>query len=129
MSTGNTLTGVCNGRPIRRHPDTDNQFAGLVIPAWDNLLHLAASCYEMTGLGFFGIDIVLDEEHGPMLLELNARPGLSIQVANSSGLLPRLRKIEEMELERFDAKDRVQFVKHQFSNTFFMGETSPSYFL
>ena len=49
----------------------------------------------MSGLGYIGTDIVLDKKRGPLLLELNARPGLAIQTANGAGLLPRLRLIEQ----------------------------------
>ena len=129
VGVGSTASGVCNGKPIRHHPDTGNQFEGLTIPKWYSLLQLAAGCYEMTGLGYFGTDIVLDEEHGPMLLELNARPGLSIQIANAAGLLPRLRKIEEMASERLEVEQRVQFVRHYFSQTFLGPKDLPKYLL
>jgi predicted ATP-grasp superfamily ATP-dependent carboligase len=45
-------------------------------------------------MGYLGVDIVIDAHEGPLMLELNARPGLSIQVANQEGLLKRLRLIE-----------------------------------
>ena len=38
-------------------------------------------------LGYVGVDIVLDANYGPMVLEANARPGLNIQIANNQGLL------------------------------------------
>jgi hypothetical protein len=41
-----------------------------------------------------GVDIVLDRDQGPMLLEANARPGLAIQIANGRGLLHRIQEIE-----------------------------------
>lgn len=54
------------------------------------MLLMAAEAIEMTGLGYLGADFVLDKERGPVLLELNARPGLAIQIANRSGLRRRL---------------------------------------
>ena len=54
--------------------------------------------YEMTGLGYLGADLVLDRERGPVLLELNARPGLAIQLANRDGLHRRLRLVEDAAL-------------------------------
>ncbi len=48
------------------------------------------------GLGYLGVDIVVDEDAGPMLLEANARPGLAIQIANGRGLLPRLQAIDAL---------------------------------
>lgn len=83
-------------KPVTHHPDTDKELATLVVPHWERLLTLAASAWEMTGLGYLGTDMVLDKEEGPMVLELNARPGLAIQIANGAGLLPRLQHIESL---------------------------------
>ncbi len=96
IATGRPLNAVQNGNPVRIHPDTGADLSALQIPQWDTLLELAARCYEVTGLGYLGTDMVLDRRYGPMLLELNARPGLTIQVANNTGLLPRLRKIDAL---------------------------------
>lgn len=57
-------------------------------------MNLAASCYELSGLGYIGVDLVLDETHGPLILELNARPGLNIQIANDAGLTSRCHMVE-----------------------------------
>jgi len=40
------------------------------------------------------VDVVIDRNRGPLIMELNARPGLSIQVVNSAGLASRLRNVE-----------------------------------
>jgi hypothetical protein len=37
---------------------------------------------------------VLDRDLGPQILELNARPGLNIQIANRRGLRERLAAVE-----------------------------------
>jgi hypothetical protein len=68
----------------------------------------------MTGLGYLGADIVLDRDNRPMLLELNARPGLSIQAANGAGLLPRLRHIEGLKSTHPEAHQRAEYVAHAF---------------
>jgi len=122
LSTGKTLRGVWQNQVTDSHPDTDNDIEGLQLPQWDTLLEMAARCYELTGLGFLGVDIVLDKTKGPMILELNARPGLSIQIANRQGLLPRLQLIESLTehatplLDRLNSPlDRVAFCKKQFS--------------
>ncbi|MEE0890795.1 MAG: sugar-transfer associated ATP-grasp domain-containing protein, partial [Succinivibrio sp.] len=79
------------------------------------VLELAASCYDMSGLGYIGTDIVLDRDKGPMLLELNARPGLAIQICNNAGLLPRLRLIEAMtKKHRLSIEQRVAFSMQHF---------------
>jgi hypothetical protein len=58
------------------------------------VLRLSVRVAEEVGLGYLGVDIVVDAEEGPMLLEANARPGLAIQIANGSGLIPRLAEID-----------------------------------
>lgn len=96
IATGRPLKAVQNGLSVERHPDTGRELSELVIPRWGQLLELAARCYEESGLGYLGTDMVLDRRYGPMLLELNARPGLTIQVANGCGLLPRLEIIDAL---------------------------------
>ncbi len=115
ISTGRALNAVQFGKPISHHPDTQQQLAELKVPNWQEMLVLAAKCYEKTGLGYLGADIVLDVERGPLLLELNARPGLSIQIANGCGLKPRLKLIEKQSEVR-TAEQRVLFSQAEFSN-------------
>lgn len=94
LATGITKQGVWHNHLTDTHPDTGNEISDIQIPDWRNLMDISARCYEITGLGYLGVDIVLDRNAGPLMLELNARPGLSIQLANRCGLLPRLRKVE-----------------------------------
>jgi hypothetical protein len=70
----------------------------------------------MTGLGYLGTDIVLDRERGPLLLELNARPGLAIQLANGHGLLPRLRHIEKLGGKHATVEERVSHAMEVFAD-------------
>ena len=67
----------------------------LEVPFWREHLLIGAKAYEMTGLGYLGADIVMDKYKGPMMLELNARPGLAIQIANGRGLDEILSKIDK----------------------------------
>jgi D-alanine-D-alanine ligase-like ATP-grasp enzyme len=62
-------------------------------------------------MGFIGVDIVLDQHKGPLLLEINARPGLSIQMANRTGLLPRLKFIESLATLPDSLQDRMALAK------------------
>lgn len=114
IATGAAIRGVQFDRTRHDHPDTGHELASLKIAGWETLLLLAADCYEMTGLGYLGTDMVLDRDHGPMLLELNARPGLAIQMANGEGLRPRLDLIER-QTEARDAAQRVAFAQHHFA--------------
>ncbi|MDC8444975.1 MAG: alpha-L-glutamate ligase-like protein [Nitrosomonas sp.] len=115
IGTGEALHAVQYGDPVYFHPDTRKPFSNLTVPHWDKLLELAAACYEMTGLGYLGVDIVLDRDQGPMIIELNARPGLSIQVANFAGLAPRVAAVEALETIDPDPQSRVQFSKRNFA--------------
>jgi predicted ATP-grasp superfamily ATP-dependent carboligase len=67
---------------------------GVQLPDWDGFMRLAAGCYELCGLGYIGVDMVLDQDKGPLILELNARPGLNIQIANDCGLTLRTQAVE-----------------------------------
>jgi alpha-L-glutamate ligase-like protein len=113
-ATGATLTGVWGNEIITEHPDTGNSLTGLKIPGWDTLLELAGRCYELTGLGYQGVDIVLDKDKGPLILELNTRPGLNIQIANRAGLLPRLKQVEQYRERLRSIEERVTFAKERF---------------
>ncbi|MBE9537475.1 MAG: alpha-L-glutamate ligase-like protein [Proteobacteria bacterium] len=116
MDTGRCLNAVQFSQRIHTHPDTDNPLSEISIPNWRELLILAAHCCDMTGLGYIGTDLVLDKHLGPQLLELNARPGLAIQIANGRGLLPRLRKIEGLrEKRKVTAEQRVDYVMKEFA--------------
>lgn len=114
LSSGVTLDGVLGTEVIKQHPDTLNPIAGLQIPDWDTILDISARCYELTGLGYIGVDIVLDRDRGPLILELNARPGLAIQIANRQGLLRRLQICEQRANFDAPAAERVAFSKQEF---------------
>ncbi len=107
IATGRTLNAVWKNDLINEHPDTRNPVTDFEIPKWDELLMIAAKCYELTGLGYLGVDIVLDRVKGPLVLEMNARPGLSIQIANHMGLLHRLEFIQANAIRLGSVFDRV----------------------
>lgn len=114
MATGITMTAVWRNEIIDEHPDTRSPVANIQIPEWNKLLHIAAKCYELTGMGYIGVDIVLDRDRGPLMLELNARPGLNIQIANHCGLEQRLNLIEK-EVKNIPGHDeKIEFAIKQF---------------
>tara|TARA_R110000868_G_scaffold100722_6_gene277131 strand:- start:12108 stop:13061 length:954 start_codon:yes stop_codon:yes gene_type:complete len=116
ISTGRTLTAVWKNSIVTEHPDTGNPVSGVEIPQWPLLLEIASGAYEMTNLGYQGIDLVLDKERGPLLLELNARPGLNIQIANREGLQARLEKIEAYGGPLETIAERVAFARENFAS-------------
>jgi len=111
---GCALKAVQFNKSILAHPDTNRTLSELVVPHWDEVLNLAAKSYEMTNLGYLGADVVLDKNLGPMVLELNARPGLAIQVANGIGLLTILQKIEALgkTADQMTLQERITFSKN-----------------
>jgi alpha-L-glutamate ligase-like protein len=116
LDDGRCLNAVQFGKKILTHPDTKRPLNEINIVNWREILILAARCCDMTGLEYLGTDLVLDSQRGPQLLELNARPGLAIQVANGIGLLPRLRHIEALSDKlHVSADQRVDYVMTQFA--------------
>ena len=114
LSDGSTNNAVIKNQVIDIHPDTGHKLVGLKIPFWRESLELAAQCYDMVELGYLGADIVLTPDQGPILLELNARPGLGIQIANLAGLVPRLEKIRLEAPKNLLAHERVNFSMKNF---------------
>ncbi|WP_345990524.1 alpha-L-glutamate ligase-like protein [Sulfurimonas sp. HSL1-2] len=108
LKDGSALSAVIHDRPVTHHPDTHHDFAKLKVPQWEAVLTMAASCYEMTGLGYLGADIVFDKNDGALMLELNARPGLAIQIANGRGLRERLETVDRQKQPR-TAAERVLY--------------------
>lgn len=95
LASGLTIRAVHHGRPITRHPDVDIGLLGIQIPDWNKILDIAVTCQQMTGLGYLGVDLMIDETIGPLMIEVNARPGLAIQLANGVGLLRRLEPVAQ----------------------------------
>jgi alpha-L-glutamate ligase-like protein len=124
IGTGQSIAAVQDNRVISVHPDTGADLARLAVPNWQQLLLLAARCFDVTQLGYLGCDIVLDEHRGPLLLEMNARPGLSIQIANDEGLLPRLEHVEALDTFARSVEDRVAYAMQAFTRMSTVEQTS-----
>ncbi|HPE46835.1 MAG TPA: alpha-L-glutamate ligase-like protein [Hyphomonas sp.] len=124
LVTGRTKHGMQNGKITDIHPDTANPLANVSVPHWDDMLLMAAKAYDVTGLGYLGADIVLDKGKGPMLLELNARPGLAIQVANRMGIRPLMEAALVADTEGLDAEGRVALAKTLYRR--FVPEPAPA---
>ncbi|MCH7225296.1 alpha-L-glutamate ligase-like protein [Haloferula sp. A504] len=117
IATGRTVHAIHHGRPVTVHPDLKVPLIGVQLPEWDRILEIAVTCQQMTGLGYLGVDMMIDEERGPIMIEVNARPGLAIQLANGVGLLKRLvptdaraRQIPDEEL-----REKIRFSRNTFA--------------
>lgn len=111
IATGETRLAMQHDRLIDIHPDTAHPLEGVQTPFWHDILLMAARSYDVTGLGYIGVDIVLDRERGPLLLELNGRPGISIQIANRRGMRFALDAAEEISAKGYEAAKRVEIAK------------------
>jgi alpha-L-glutamate ligase-like protein len=100
LESGLTFHAVQRNRFIDSHPDTKRPVVGMRVPFWPDVLRMSRRVAEAVGLGYIGVDIVVDDVEGPMLLEANARPGLAIQIANGRGLVPRLEAIDALVCNR-----------------------------
>ncbi len=79
---------------VNVHPDYPYlKLSGLKIPYWNEILELAIKAQKASKMGYVGVDITIDRERGPLVIEVNARPGLGIQVANAAGLLERINAV------------------------------------
>lgn len=115
ISSGETLRGVCGNEIVEEHPDTGALISGLRIPRWDFILESAAKGLDVTGLGYLGVDIIIDRDRGPLILEMNARPGLNIQIANCGGLSERFSRIDEIFDEKANAATRARISRREFA--------------
>ncbi|MEO1101333.1 MAG: alpha-L-glutamate ligase-like protein [Pseudomonadota bacterium] len=111
LATGITTRGVQHNELVEHHPDFETEVTGFKVPGWDEILELSARLGTHIGLGYVGVDIVIDEVKGPTLLELNARPGIAIQTANLRGLVPLLEPIDALDTIPDDPIARVAMAK------------------
>jgi alpha-L-glutamate ligase-like protein len=92
--TTNAITG--EGSPISLLPGSKKKLNGIKIPFWKEILLTAVEAADAAELVFCGVDLFVHEEKGPLVVELNANPGLSIQLANKAGLRRRLERVEDL---------------------------------
>ena len=107
IANGYSCGGVYHAELCQTHPDTGESTESIKIPQWSHILELAVKCSDSVGLGYLGVDIVLDQKLGPLVLELNARPGLNVQIAIRGGLSTMLDKVESLENIPSDVEERV----------------------
>ena len=111
VANGQALGGYqSTNKWFDEHPDTGVDLESFAIPNWEEVLSTAVKAAEVSRLGYTGADIVIDEEEGPMVLEINARPGLGIQNSTFDGLLERTEFIESLP-DSFDLKPPAEKIE------------------
>ena len=99
IATGVTTNAVMRDQLIEKTLDTKFKLSGVKIPQWKDILEIAIKCQEVSKLGYIGVDVAIDSERGPVVLEINAHAGLSIQIANLSPLKYRLKKVSGLKVK------------------------------
>lgn len=108
LRSGRTLFATMKDKSIEHHPDTGERVVDYPLPLFEEALEAAVRASDETGLGYVGADIVIDARYGPVVLELNARPGLAIQLANRAGLRPRLDRVVAEGSRLRNREDRIE---------------------
>lgn len=116
MATGITTYGVYKNEPIKYFPDSNRKINGITIPHWDKILKMAIQTQLASRLSYLSVDMLIDADKGPVVLELNDQPGLSIQLANMQGLKKRLERVEGIAIT--DADKGVKISKTLFASEF-----------
>lgn len=86
LGSGRVVRAFHGGRAIRVHPDSGDRLIELTVPLWTDLIEAAARAARAVPLGYLGVDLAIDAESGPLVIEINARPGLEIQNVHGLGL-------------------------------------------
>lgn len=115
IGRGETTYTAYKNRIIEELPNGLGKVRGLKIPFWDNILLIASKVQLLTNLGYLAVDICIDKHVGPVLLEINARAGLGVQIANLAPLRKRLERIQGIKVTS-PAKG-VRIAKDIFGNT------------
>jgi alpha-L-glutamate ligase-like protein/uncharacterized protein (TIGR02421 family) len=93
MAKGVTTHAVQYNKPIKELPHGASP-SGIPIAHWEELLLISSRIQYITNIGYLAVDLTIDEEQGPVLLEVNARAGLGVQIANLAPLRARLERVE-----------------------------------
>lgn len=86
LRRGRTFRAVHRGRAVTHHPESEMPLLDLELPHWPEVLDVARRAAAAVPLGYLGCDVVVDQHRGPLVLEINARPGLEIQNVHGYGL-------------------------------------------
>lgn len=115
IGTGKTTYIAKRNKIIDEIPEI-GKLTGLQIPYWDQMLLMASKVQLATNLGYLAADIAIDRTVGPVLLEINARAGLSVQIANLAPLRKRLERVQGVKVT--SPEKGVRIAKDLFGRLF-----------
>lgn len=87
--TGVTYRAWHKRQAITRHPESGMRLLGQTVPNWSAIKETARRTAKALPLKFLGVDMVVDKNMGPLVLEVNARPGIEIQNVTGVSLRER----------------------------------------
>ena len=111
LGNGKTTGAALYSKFIKKLPNGESAI-GFQVPFWDEILLSVSKIQQVTNIGFLGVDLVVTTS-GVKVLEVNARPGLKIQVANKALLQERLNKVSDLKV--LSPEDGVDIAKTLFS--------------
>lgn len=118
IGTGLTTYAAANKTQLIKYlPDTQIELRNIQIPFWRETLLTAVKAANAAKLVYGGVDLFLHQEKGPMVVELNYRPGLSIQIANQAGLRKRMEKVADIDV--LNPKHGVRIAQALFAENYF----------
>lgn len=94
METGRLMEAYDGEQYFENHPDNNRVILGKKIPHWYKILEISKQTAKHFPLDYLGVDIVIDQQLGPLIMEVNVRPGLAIQLANKMGMKKVLKDLE-----------------------------------
>lgn len=114
IASGTTTYGIQGkGKPLTHFPNSKKKIRGVQIPFWHQVLKVAVQAARAAGYSYMGADLFIHPERGPMIVELNGFPGLSIQLSNKAGLKNRMNRVRGLEV--VDAEHGVKIAQALFS--------------
>ncbi len=118
LGTGLTTFATAHKTQLIAHlPGTKTKLRDIQVPFWKKTLLTAVKAANAAKLVYGGIDLFIHQEKGPMVVELNYRPGLSIQVANQAGLRKRLSKVADIKV--LNPEHGVRIAQALFAENYF----------
>ncbi len=99
LGTGQGLHAIVKGNQVIdtiKIRKSELSIHSIRIPKWKKILKLSIETAKACKIKFTGLDVAIDKKIGPLILEVNARPGLEIQNANMAPLKERLQRVANL---------------------------------